>query len=178
MQAIAAGDRTALSALYDRYSPIILAVCRRILRDATEAEDVLTDIFFEVWTKSDRFDRTRGTPVTYLMTLARSRSIDRKRQRTSRAAYTSESLENSAVESESASPLVQSDLDEQRQIIRQAMNCLDAAQRQAVECAFFDDLSHSEIAEKLKKPLGTIKTNIRQGLIRLREALRNRNEAL
>ena len=78
MHAIAKGDRAALSKLYDRHSPMILAICRRVLRDANEAEDVLTDIFFEVWTKADRFDASRGSPLTYLVTLSRSRAIDRE----------------------------------------------------------------------------------------------------
>src|SRR5258708_6205083 len=84
MQAITAGDRSALERLYDRHSPLVLAVCRRVLKDAAEAEDVLTAVFFELWSRADRFDPSRGSPVTYLMTLARSRAIDRRRSRAAR----------------------------------------------------------------------------------------------
>jgi RNA polymerase sigma-70 factor (ECF subfamily) len=173
MQAIAAGDRDALSILYDRHSPMVLAVCRRVLGDAAEAEDVLTDIFFEIWTRADRFDASRGCPLKYLLTIARSRSIDRRRSRSARSPRTSNSPQLTDQSAPGPNPFQSSDLGEQRQIILAALAQLDPIQRQAVECSFYEGLSHSEIAEKLQRPLGTIKTYIRQGLIRLRQSLRN-----
>jgi len=176
MQAIAAGDRAALERLYDRHSPLVLAVSRRVLKDAAEAEDVLTTVFFEVWSRADRFDASRGSPLSYLTTLARSRAIDRRRSRAARPVALSS--ENSAAENAAAmastapTPLQSSDINEQRQRIRAALAELEPAQREAIECSFYEGLSHSEIAEKLQKPLGTVKTYIRQGLIRLRDRIR------
>ena len=172
MLAIAGGDRAALSALYDRHSPLLLAICRRVLKDANEAEDVLTDIFFEVWRKADRFDAARGSPLTYLVTLSRSRAIDRKRSRDSRPKITSDFTDAASETAPAPTPLQSIDIQEQRQQVRVALANLDATQREALECAFYDGLSHSEIAQKLNRPLGTIKTYIRQGLIQLRESLR------
>ncbi len=172
MQAIAAGDKGALSTLYDRHSPLVLAVCRRVLKDANEAEDVLTDIFFEVWRKADRFDAGRGSPLTYLLTLSRSRAIDRKRSRDSRPKITSDFTDAALETAPSPTPLQSIDTQEQRLQVREAMCRLEPAQREALECSFYEGLSHSEIAEKLNRPLGTIKTYIRQGLIRLRDNLR------
>ena len=174
MKAIAAGDREALSVLYDRHSPMVLAVCRRVLGDAGDAEDVLTDVFFEVWTRGDRFDAARGCALTYLMTLARSRAIDRRRSRAVRSPGTSNQPELANEATPGPNPLQSTDLNEQRQIIRAALDQLDPVQRTAVECSFYEGLSHSEIAEKLQRPLGTIKTYIRQGLIRLRQSLRTK----
>ncbi len=172
MLAIAGGDRAALATLYDRHSPLLLAICRRVLKDANEAEDVLTDIFFEVWRKADRFDAGRGSPLTYLVTLSRSRAIDRKRSRDSRPKVTSDFTDAAAQADPVPTPLEFIDTQEQTQQIRKALAGLEQAQREVIECAYYDGLSHSEIAEKLNRPLGTVKTYIRQGLIRLRESLR------
>jgi RNA polymerase sigma-70 factor (ECF subfamily) len=175
MSAIAAGDRGAISALYDRHAPLLLALCRRILRDQADAEDVLTDVFFEVWSRADRFDPSRGSPVTYLVTLARSRSIDRRRARAARGGavtVSADAADAAALVSASPNPSQSTEADEQRRIVRAALACLEPQQREAIECSFYEGLSHSEIAEKLGKPLGTVKTYIRQGLIRLRDRLR------
>jgi RNA polymerase sigma-70 factor (ECF subfamily) len=174
MKAIANGDRDALSILYDRHSPIVLAVCRRVLGDAAEAEDVLTDIFFEIWTRANRFDDARGCPLKYLLTIARSRAIDRRRSRAARSPKTSTQTELSNEAAPGPNPFQSSDLNEQRQIILAALEQLDPVQRTAVECSFYEGLSHSEIADRLQRPLGTIKTYIRQGLIRLRQSLRTK----
>ena len=172
MQAIVRRDRAALSALYDRHSPMLLAICRRVLRDADEADEVLTDIFFEVWTKADRFDSTRGNPLTYLVTLARSRAIDRCRSRASRPRITSDFTDAGAMTDPVPDPLESINLKERGSQVRSALAALDPAHRQVLECSFYEGLSHSEIAAKLNRPLGTIKTYIRQGLIQLRDSLR------
>ncbi len=173
MDAIAAGDRAALSRLVDRYAPVLLAVCRRVLNDADEADDVLVDVFYEVWARADRFDRARGNPLTYLVTLARSRSIDRRRSLGARPPLRSDrSGELAARPAAGPGPLQHTQLDEQAGRVRTAMAGLDVDQRVALECAFYEGLSHTEVAAKLGKPLGTVKTLIRQGLIRLREILR------
>ena len=172
MQAIARRDRQALSILYDRHGALLLAICRRVLKDAAEAEEVLTDVFFEVWTKADRFDASRGNPLTYLVTLARSRSIDRQRSRASRPKITSDFPDATDQTARGPSPLESMGLAERQTQVKAALSALDPTQREALECAFYDGLSHSEIAAKLNRPLGTVKTYIRQGLIRLRDSLR------
>jgi len=178
MQAIARRDRTALELLYDRHSSLVLAICRKVLRDATEAEDVLTDVFFEAWAKADRYDASRGSPVTYLVTLARSRGIDRRRSHASRPIITSDYTDAGAITDPVPDPSESIYYKERQTQVRKALSALDPAQREAVECSFYEGLSHSEIAEKLNRPLGTIKTYIRQGLIQLRKRLRSTNDEL
>jgi RNA polymerase sigma-70 factor (ECF subfamily) len=172
MQAIARGDREALSLLYDRHSPLVLAICRRVLKDAGDAEDVMTDVFFEVWSKADRFDASRGNPLTYLVTLSRSRAIDRQRSRASRPKISSDYTDATATEDPVPNPLESINLKERQAQVRAALSGLEPIQREVLECSFYDGLSHSEIAAKLNRPLGTVKTYIRQGLIRLRDSLR------
>jgi RNA polymerase sigma-70 factor, ECF subfamily len=177
MQRIASRDGEALRCLFDRYGRVCLGICVRILRDRNEAEQLLIDVFAEVWERCDRYDASRGSPITYLITLSRSRAIDRVRARKASPASSLDSIPNSNIESDNtATPLDQTLIGERRTMVREALRRLDPNQRQAVELAFYDGLSHSEIADKLNKPLGTVKTHIRQGLIRLRDTLRNQWE--
>jgi RNA polymerase sigma-70 factor (ECF subfamily) len=172
MQAVAARDPNALRALYDRYAGLVFSLALRILRNRAEAEELLTDVFWEVWSKAQRFDAARGTAITYLTTLTRSRSIDRIRSRATKLKLTAIESEDASAAATGTTPAGDSMLAERRALIRRAIDQLDPSQRQAIECAYYDGLSHSEIADKLNKPLGTVKTYIRQGLIRLRESLR------
>ena len=168
MRGIAAGDPMALRSLFDRHAGLVFTVCLRIVRDRAEAEDLLTEIFFELWQKRDRYNAMRGSPVSYLLTLARSRAIDRKRRK--RLTYDT-LLENVNTASSAPTPADASESNERGQLLTRCFDRLDSTQRQAIECAFYDGLSHSEVATKLARPLGTIKTQIRQGLLRLRECL-------
>jgi RNA polymerase sigma-70 factor (ECF subfamily) len=172
MQAVAARDPGALRALYDRYAGLVFTLALRILRDRGEAEELLTDVFWELWSRAGRFDASRGTAVTYLTTLTRSRAIDRTRGRAARLKTMSLESSDTSSATTSATPATESLSAERRAVVRRAIDQLDPQQRQAIECAYYDGLSHSEIANKLNKPLGTVKTYIRQGLIRLRESLR------
>ena len=171
MEAIAVGDSNALRDFYDRHSGLVYAVCVRVLRDRNDAEDLLVDIFHEVWQKSSRFDASRGSPMTYLMTLTRSRAIDRQRSRAK--TRVASDIDQSEVEAAGMQPDAPIIANEARVAVVKALQSLEPQQREAIECAYYDGLSHTEIAEKLNKPLGTIKTYIRQGLIRLRDGLRN-----
>ncbi len=175
MAAIAARDDAALRVLYDRYSHLVLAICLRVLHDRSESEDVVVDVFWEVWERGDRFDGQRGSAVTYLSTLARSRAIDRRRSLESRGNRKLESLENTptAVATD-GNPSGDAIAVESQRLVGLALNDLDPNQRQAIECAYYDGLSHSEIATRLNKPLGTIKTYIRTGLLRLKTTLSRR----
>ena len=176
MQRIARGDAAALAALYDRHAALVQAMCLRIVRDRGEAEDLLIDVFWEIWQRGQRYDANRGAPVTYLLTIARSRSLDRLRSSEHRAAALNDQTAPAAKEDErggGADPAAGLLESENRDRVRKALASLEAVQREAIELSFYDGLSHSQIAAKLDKPLGTVKTHIRQGLIRLRDSLRN-----
>jgi RNA polymerase sigma-70 factor (ECF subfamily) len=138
---------------------------------------VLVEVFQEAWQRSARYDVSRGSPATYLSTLARSRAIDRLRSRgKDRARPADLSTTAAGAASDEPNPGDSMELGEQRMRVVRAVGELDPVYRQAVELSFYDGLSHSEIATKLNKPLGTVKTYIRQGLIRLRDRLRNNSE--
>jgi len=175
MEAIVGGDRAALTELYDRHSGLVFTLCLRILNERADAEDLLTDVFWELWSRADRYDPGRGSPLTYLLMMTRSRAIDRRRtgnrHRTIQIDRNPAATEQGAASTD-ASPLHGAISKELCEKVRTAVARLDPAQRQAVELSFFDDLSHNEIAQRLGKPLGTVKTHIRQGLIRLREFVR------
>jgi RNA polymerase sigma-70 factor (ECF subfamily) len=174
MQRIADGDADALTTLYDRHSALVYAVGLRILGDRGAAEELLIDVFWEIWSRSDRYDRNRGAAVTYLLTLARSRAIDRRRS-TAHQDKTQSNFSDGPIgtmAARTANPSDQAMSDERSELVRTALQSLEPDQRQAVEMSFFDGLSHTQIAARLAKPLGTVKTYIRQGLIRLRDSLR------
>jgi len=180
MQRVTARDSSALAALYDRHSPLILALCVRVLRDPAEAEEVLGDVFFEAWNRHDRYHPGRGTPLAYLLTLARSRAIDRlraRRLRDARVVATDGPVEPAGGVGAAANPYQDTVAAEQRTKVLAALAGLTGEQRKAVELSFYEGLSHSEIAASLGEPLGTVKTRIRQGLIQLRRALVGPDEA-
>jgi RNA polymerase sigma-70 factor, ECF subfamily len=174
MQRIARGDAEALGMLYDRHGGLLLALGLRMLRDRGEAEEFVSDVFLEIWQRADRYDPSRGAPVTYLTLLARSRAIDRQRSPVFRAKARQEPADSlqSQKTAQADDPSSHAVLDETGRRVRQAMQDLEPPYRQAVELAFFEGLSHSQIAQRLDKPLGTVKTYVRQGLIRLRNCLR------
>jgi RNA polymerase sigma-70 factor (ECF subfamily) len=163
--AIAAGDRTALAGLYDRYAPILLGLAMRIVRDRREAEDLLHDVFLEVWRSARDYDLTRGRVRTWLVVRMRSRALDvLKSARVSRRGGDPEVLERMVAEPEPGeSP--------DRQRVRSVLAELTAEQRQVLELAYFDGLSCSEIAAHLAIPIGTVKSRLAAGLGRLRQLL-------
>jgi RNA polymerase sigma-70 factor (ECF subfamily) len=172
MDAVAARDQSALAELYDRHSAAIMGVCLRILRDHAEAEEATGDVFIEVWNRSSRFDRERGHPVAYLLNVARSRAIDRLRSRGRRdRIFVVEAEQDAHVNGVTASPLASTMTSEMRRRLKAALSELQPGQKRALELAYFDGMSHSEIASALGEPLGTVKTRIRQGLLRMRETL-------
>jgi RNA polymerase sigma-70 factor, ECF subfamily len=181
MEAIASGDVDCFERLYERHGAVVFATCLRILRDRAEAEEVLEEVFWEIWARRDRYDRSRSAPFSYLMTLARSRALDRLRFRKRREGVWLELHEADGTalatsDGDGANPL-ESALAVQRRIaIDRALEELPGAHRRAVEMNFFEGLSHREIAERLGDPLGTVKTHIRQGLLALRKVLRALDE--
>jgi RNA polymerase sigma-70 factor (ECF subfamily) len=178
MVAMAASDRSALGELYDRHAPRLLAICTRLLRDRGEAEDVLVEVFWEVWERAQRYESARGSPLTYLATVARSRALDRLRRRRheARAQAATQSwarlTPDAPAPSEAQGPLADALAKEERRRVRLALDTLAPTQRQVVELSFLDGLSHQEIADRLGAPLGSVKTSIRKGLLHLRDVLR------
>ncbi len=173
LAALKVQDPAALDELYRAHAAFVHGIAVRVLRDAAEAEETTQDVFVYVWQNAARFDRQRGTLASWLVTLARSRSIDRLRARASQTRRV-EGLgrEMSAAPSvDGNDPLAGLLQSETGQRVRAALQQLPAEQRQALEIAYFEGLSHREVAARLGTPLGTIKTRIRQGMLRLRAAL-------
>jgi len=172
MEAVAQRDQRALAALYDRHSGAVFGLCLRILREREDAEEATCDVFIEVWNRASRFDRERGHPLTYLLNLARSRAIDRVRSRVRRnRLFVVGGDEASSDMPSPVSPLDDTMTAEMRSRLERALAGLKPGQRRALELAYFDGMSHSEIASALDEPLGTVKTRIRQGLLRMRDTL-------
>lgn len=165
VRAIAAGDRAGLATLYDRYAPILLGLAMRLLRDRREAEDLLHDVFLEVWRSARTYDLTRGRVRTWLVVRMRSRALDvLKSARVARRSGDPEVLDRMIAEPEpGASP--------DRQRVRAVLAELTPEQRQVVELAYFDGGSCSEIATRLAIPIGTVKSRLAAGLGRLRQLL-------
>jgi RNA polymerase sigma-70 factor (ECF subfamily) len=168
------GDSSALDELYRRYSSPVFSLVWKILQNSEEAEDVSLDVFWQIWRQAERYDISRGAPPAWIFTLARSRAIDRLRARQRREDRTI-SIDDPDIHidplDENATPDQVASFRQTRDAVRKAMSTLSGVQREAVELAFFQGLTHVEIAERLGQPLGTIKTRIRQGLIRLRKQL-------
>ena len=176
-------DERALAALYDRYAPVLLAHVSRLLRDRAEAEGVLLETFMQAWERADRYDAARGSVVCWLLMMARTRALDALRAsgRRERAAERAAADVPADAEAETAAdpahdPARGAERGEQAVAVAAALRTLTDAQRAAIELAFFEGLSHTEIAERLAVPLGTIKTRIRAGLQRLRDVLRSHGE--
>jgi RNA polymerase sigma-70 factor, ECF subfamily len=167
----AQGDQGALATFYDRTSPQVFGLIYKILNNREAAEEVTLDVYTQVWRQAHTYDPTRGAPGAWLMTLARTRAIDRFRAGIAELGRM-ESLD--AVElfaSEGDTPEQDVEVQERRRYVQRALTVLTAEQREAIALAYFYGFSQSEIAEKLQLPLGTVKTRIRLGMIKLREAL-------
>ena len=170
------GDHQAFSELYHRTSSLLFTLARRILSDRDEAADLLQEIYLEVWCKVVRYDAGRGSPMAWLVTMTRSRAIDRLRSRASRGHGITDSLDRSPaaqVQDQTPGPLEASADLELRGLVAKALAELPAAQQQALELAYYEGLSHAEIAGRLNEPLGTIKTRIKLGMNKLHATLRS-----
>ena len=166
---VQAGDSRALAELYDRYMPIIYPVVKRILRSGADAEDAIQDAWVQVWRRAATYDPKRGSVVAWLLTVARSRALDRYRSLVARGR--AESKVDAEPANEPVGPPASAEMAQLSQRVRAAMAQLDPSQREVLEIAYFRGLSQSEIANHLSQPLGTVKSWTRQGLIRLRELL-------
>jgi RNA polymerase sigma-70 factor (ECF subfamily) len=172
LRGISEGDRWAFACFYDQYCKLLFAVAYRILNDQKESEDVLQEVFLQIWDKAGSYNPLLGKPVSWAVTLTRNKAIDyiRAHQRRSKL------LEHAATEFLTRAPgsAVANDSvhgRENSELINSAVAELPADQRKAIEMAFFGGLTQNEISESLKEPLGTIKARIRRGMLKLRERL-------
>ena len=177
---VAKGDLDAFGQLYDQSSVLLFTLAHRILGNRDEAAQLLQDVYLEVWRKVARYDVGRGTPVAWLVTLTRSRAIERVRSGASQGSQAAQGR------IDTVRPAGTSDIDdhasvlpetkedrELRLTIAKAVAELPAAQREAIELAYYNGLSHTEIATKLHQPLGTVKTRIKLAMVKLRALLQS-----
>lgn len=174
-------DQSAVAELYDRHARLLFSVIARILRDQTEAEDVLQEVFLRVWERAETYNQALGSPTAWLVRIARNRAIDRLRMRQARdermpeadvdpaAGDTRAALDQA--EAPASSPEDATALAERQRAIAAALGRLAEDQRTLIEQAFFLGYTHSELAERFRLPLGTVKTRIRAGMLALRREL-------
>ena len=174
LHAIAARDDEALASLYDRYRLILFGLLLRILNSREEAEDVLQEVFLQIWRRARDFDEERGQPFTWMITVARSRAIDRLRVLAARHRLAASASHETEEVSDAAADAVGS---EQREIVAGALAQIPDEQRRTLMLAYFEGLTQSEIAARLDAPLGTVKTRMRSGMIRLRELLADKMQS-
>jgi len=168
---IANADRDALRKLYDRLAGQAFAVALRVLGSRSEAEDTLQESFLDVWTRSVRFDRARGSGRTWVLSIVRNRAIDRLRTRGAIARMTEKVDAEGAVTVRMATPLEQVEVRADRERVQKALQQLTDEQRRTLELAYFEGLSQSEIAERLEEPLGTVKSRVRAAMDKLQSML-------
>jgi len=172
LRLLVSGDQGAAAGLYDRHSRALYSLILRILGDEGEAEDVLQEVFVQAFRQAGRYDASRGAVAAWLLMMARSRAIDRLRTRRTRVEGRTGEVQvlNDLPDAQpdAASVIIG---EEQTRLVRHALAELPLVQRVAIELAYYEGLSHTEIAERLEQPLGTIKTRIRLGLLKLRDEL-------
>jgi RNA polymerase sigma-70 factor, ECF subfamily len=162
LRRLAAGDSLALAEFYDAHAGLAYGLALRVLRDRSDAEDVVQEAFVQVWRQADRYDPERGTPQAWLCAIVRTRALDRLRRRVARR----EQEEVTEPAASGGTPDREGEL-----AVRKALLSLSADQRRALELAYYEGLTQSEIARRLNEPLGTVKTRIRTGLAALRDRL-------
>jgi RNA polymerase sigma-70 factor (ECF subfamily) len=169
---VAGGDADALAELYDRHCRIVYSLAFRIIGDSSDAEEVTQDVFAQVWRQASRYDTTRGAVVAWMLMMTRSRAIDRLRSRRGLPPVAPDSWKGiTEMVDPAQGPELTTLTADQVARVREALNALPLSQRLAIQLAFYEGLTHVEIAERLEEPLGTVKTRIRLGLLKLRDAV-------
>ncbi|RJF90901.1 sigma-70 family RNA polymerase sigma factor [Sphingomonas cavernae] len=168
---VAAEDRAALRDVYDRTSAKLFGICLRISQDRQGAEDILQEVYVSVWKRAGSFDPKRASPITWLATIARNRAIDWKRAQGRRQAEPVETALQLADDRPLAPELLIAE--EERRRLADCLEMLETRHEQAIRRAFFDGLTYAELAERMDVPLGTMKSWIRRGLMRLKDCLDN-----
>jgi RNA polymerase sigma-70 factor (ECF subfamily) len=171
IELIAAGDQAALAQFYELTNRMAFGLILRILGDRSTAEEVLLDVYTQVWRQAGNYRRERGTPLAWLTTIARTRALDRLRsgRQEMQRKESLDAIED--VRSFAADPEESAASHEHQRLVRQALAVLTFEQRQVLELAYFSGMSHSEMAAYLRQPLGTVKTRTRLGLLKLKEML-------
>jgi RNA polymerase sigma-70 factor (ECF subfamily) len=170
LRRIAEGDQKAFSRLYDDVAPRVLGLIRRLLIDHAQSEEVAQEVFLEIWQTASRFDENKGGASTWILTMAHRRAVDRIRaSQSSRDRDTKVGIRDFAPEYDHVSESVEVTIEHER--VKKAMARLTELQRQAVTLAYYGGYSHSEVAALLKVPIGTVKTRLRDGMIRLRDEM-------
>jgi RNA polymerase sigma-70 factor (ECF subfamily) len=165
---IARGDAHAFEALYDVMGAAVHGVARRVVRDPDRAEDVTQDAFLEVWRKAPSFDQSRGSAKTWIMTIAHRRAVDAVRRNESQKRYDGQATVEEVSHDQPADRLLE---EEEHSAVRGCLDTLTELQLEAVQLAYFNGFTYAQVATLLGKPLPTIKTRMRDGLIRLRDCL-------
>lgn len=170
--AIGHKQQEALDQLYERYRTVVYHLALKVLNNHESAEEIVLEVFWQVWREAERYDAQRGSVGAWIATVARSRAIDALRARRGNPA-TGEEVDDRLMPGDpDDDPEARASLDQRAEFVRTALENLPADQRTALELSFFSGLSHIEIAERLQEPLGTVKTRIRTAMLRLRERLR------
>jgi RNA polymerase sigma-70 factor (ECF subfamily) len=167
-------DMRAFEQIYDRHSRLVYGLVYRIVQQAGTAEEVVQDVFLQLWRNAAQYDASRGPFLPWLLTMARHRALDTLRLKSERQRRREDQTEE--LPGVCAAPQFEKQLDEKRRAVRvrELMTSLQPQQKRAIELAYFEGLSHTEIAATLKEPLGTVKSWIRNGLMRLREGLQEK----
>ena len=165
---VAVGDSQAFERLYDAIGAAVYGVARRVVRDPSRAEDVTQDVFLEIWRKAPSFDASRGSAKTWVMTIAHRRAVDAVRRNESHKKHDASAVPEHVNHDEPAEALIK---DEEHGAVRECLESLTDLQLESVRLAYFNGYTYSEVATLLEKPLPTIKTRMRDGLIRLRDCL-------
>jgi len=167
---VATGDQAAFAQLYDNMAPRVLGLVKRLLRDHSQSEEVTQEIFLEIWQNATRYDSSKGGASGWILTMTHRRAVDRVRaSQASRDRDVKIGIRDYESDYDNVSETVQVRIEHER--VEKAMSRLTELQRQAVTLAYYGGLSHSEVAEKLSVPIGTVKTRLRDGMIRLRDEL-------
>jgi RNA polymerase sigma-70 factor (ECF subfamily) len=166
---VARGDETAFEAAYDRLSRPVYGLIRKVVRDPAQSEEVAQEVLLEVWRTASRFDATRGSAMTWVMTIAHRRAVDRVRSASAQTQREQKVSTFSAVPAEGVAETVESRLDAER--VRRCLDSLTELQRQSITLAYYGGHTYPEVASLLSTALGTIKTRVRDGLIRMRDCM-------
>ncbi|MCU1411865.1 MAG: sigma-70 family polymerase sigma factor [Rhodoglobus sp.] len=170
LERVAQADQRAFSELYDALSPRVFGLIKRLLRDHAQSEEVTQEVFLEIWQTATRFDPNKGGATTWILTMAHRRAVDRVRSsQSSRDRDTRIGIRDYKVDYDHVSETIEVRLEHER--VEKAMTRLTELQRQAVSLAYYGGYSHSEVAQMLSVPIGTVKTRLRDGMIRLRDEL-------
>jgi RNA polymerase sigma-70 factor (ECF subfamily) len=180
MARLSSGDAEALDTLYNRYGDLVYSTALRVLRDVQLAEDVSQEVFVRLWRQPGKYAAEKGSFVTWLLSVTRNRAVDWLRKRRRRFRYETASPEQQQLDipaGEAHDPALTAQLLDTRRVIKAALACLPLQQRRAIELAYFGGYTNREVALLMGAPLGTVKTRIRLGMMRLREVLRPDAEA-